>query len=363
MVTIEYKILFEVRFLHDYYLADRSGNSFFSLELNAQDALLEEKLKKERYDIHADFELLMSQRDQSFFRNQKMKLIKTKLGFFVGIEVEVEKSGGGKLIYRPMIPLRPDAELKIGLGLKNQFFINISNLPLTSKQDELLYFTNTGEKIDNFLARPIAKLEKGQEYNMGDLCKRGNFIYQALEKNSGETQPWQRIQGNGYVHQADLSPIRQEPWFRDWLMDLGTTRSSPFGILSINLQSENQGLSPIKKNGYLTTEFLPSQKRPLHPIYELRFLGRSTYWRYKQAGGFNETEKKILNKHTKNLFEFENGDYVSKSPIFLAAEMPYYLGLNGFRLPYAKPYPIKFENEKVYSDIYFNAINPIQDVV
>src|SRR5690554_414759 len=118
MVTIEYKILFEIRLLHDYYLADRSGSSFFSLELNAQDALLEEKLKKEKYDIHADFELLLSKRDQVFFRNHKMKLVKTKLGFFVGIEVDSMKSVGGKLIYRPVIPPKEDANLIVGLSLK-----------------------------------------------------------------------------------------------------------------------------------------------------------------------------------------------------------------------------------------------------
>ena len=119
-MTIEYKILFEVRILHDYYLADRSGNSFFSLDVNAQNALLEEKLKKEKYDIHTDLELVFSQNDQVFFRNHKMKLVKTKLGFFVGIEVVSEKSSGGKLIYRPRISIREDAKLNIGLGLKKR---------------------------------------------------------------------------------------------------------------------------------------------------------------------------------------------------------------------------------------------------
>lgn len=362
MVTIEYKILFEVRFLHDYYLTDTLGNSFFSLEKSAQDALLEEKLKKERYDIHNDFELLLSQGDQVFFRNHKMRLVKTKLGFFVGIEVDTEKSGGGKFIYRPSIPLEEDAELKIGFGIKNQFFTTISSIPLASTENTLLYFTNTGEKNKNILSQPIARLEEGQEYNMGDLSKRGNFIYKALEKNSGETQFWQRISGNGYVHQADLSPILREPWFRDWLLDLGNFRRSPFALLRINLKSENQELSPIKENGYLTTEFLPSKTRPQHPIFELRFLGRSTYWRYKKTGGFSVAERNLIIEHAGDLLNYENGDFVTKSPYFLAAERPY-LGSNDFRLPSAKPFPIKLENEKVYSDIYFNAINPIQDMV
>jgi hypothetical protein len=361
MVTIEYKILFEVRILHDYYLSDRLGNSFFSLEENAQTTLLDDKLRKERYDIHADLELLLGHRDQVFFRNHKMKMVKTKLGFFVGMEVNAEKSAGGKLIYKPVIPPREDTCLKIGLGLKNQIFIHISNLPLSTEKDELLYFTNTGEKKKNILSQPIAKLEDGQGYNMGDLSKRGNFIYKAVEKNSGETGAWQRISGNGYVHQADLFPVRQEPWYTDWRMDLGTAKRSPFALLNINLRSENPDLSPIKDNGYLTTEFLPSKTRPHHPIYELRFLGRSTYWRYKKAGGFSNAERSIIDEYAGDLLDYENGNYITKSPYFLAAEMPY-LGANGFRLPSAKPYPIKFENDKLFSDIYFNAINPIQEM-
>ncbi len=362
MVTIEYKILFEVRLLHDYYLADRAGNSFFSLEENAKNALLEKKLKKEKYDIYTDFELLLSQNDQVFFRNHKMKLVKTKLGFFVGIEVDSEKSGGGKQIYRPRISIREDAKLNIGLGLKNPQFQNITNLPLTSNEDSMLHFTNTGKKTKNILSTPIAIIKNGQNYKMGDLGKKGNFIFKAIADNNGESQFWLRISGNGYVHQADLFLIRQEAWFRDWLMDLGTSRSSPYAMLSVNLNSENQELSPIKENGYLTTEFLPSKKRPHHPIYELRFLGRSTYWRYKKAGGFSSAERSLINEHAGDLLHYENGDYITKIPYFLTAEMPY-LDSNGFRLPSAKPYAIKFENEKVYSDIFFNDINPINEVV
>ncbi|HLT06670.1 MAG TPA: hypothetical protein VK014_04035 [Cyclobacteriaceae bacterium] len=362
MVTIEYKILFEVRLLHDYYLADPTGKSFFSLDENAKTTLLEEKLKKGRYDVHTDFELLLSKTDQLFFKNHKLKLVKTMLGFFVGIKVDAHQSAGGKLAYLPVVPPTENARMMIGLGLKNQLFSNISNLPILLDPGELFYFTNIGEKKDNILSRPIAKMEDGQEYNMGDLSKRGNFIYSALKKNNGQPEFWQRISGNGYVHQADRSLLGQEPWFRDWLLDLGTIPVVPFALLGINLRSENPGLSPIKENGYLSTELLPSQKRPRHPIYELRFLGRSTYWRYRKADGFNSAERSLIEDHAGNLLTYENGNYITKAPYFLAAEMPY-LNSDGFRLPSAKPYPLKFENEKLYSDIYFNGINPIPNGV
>jgi hypothetical protein len=360
MVTIEYKILFEVRFLHDYYLTDRLGNSFFSLGEGEQSAMLEEKLRKERYDIHEAIHLLMSRRDQEFLRNHRMKMVKTPLGFFIGVQVNAEKSGGGKFIYQPYIFPKQDAAIRIGLGINNQLFSNLTNLPISIEEDHLFYFTNTGKKDKNLLSQPIAKLKKDQDYLMGDLSMRGNHVYKAIEKNSGETKFWQRIEGNGFVHQGDLFPIRQESWYRDWVLGLGQSNKSPIALLSINLRSENPELSPLKEDGYLTTEFLPTQTRPQHPVFELRFLGRTTYWRYRKTGGFSAAERDRMNEHAGEILAFENGDFITKVPYFLAAERPY-LSSNGFRLPSALPYLIKFENDKVYSDIYFSAINPVHD--
>jgi hypothetical protein len=362
MITIEYKILFEVRFLHDYYLTDRTGNSYYSLTDEAQSSLIEERLKKERYDIHTDIELLLSQETRTFLKNHRMKLVKTKLGFFVGMEVDAEKSGGGKLIYRPVIPPKNDAELIFGLGTNNPLFQNLTNLPFATDENDLLYFTNTGEKEKNILSQPIAELEEGQDYHMGDLSKRDDHIYKAIDKNSGNIDFWQQIAGDGFVHQGDLSPIRQEQWFQDWLLDLTASDRFPFAVLKISLNAENPELSPIKDNGYLTTEFLPSQSRPQHPVFELRFLARTTYWRYKKAGGFSLAERNHIQGHAGDLLDFEKGDFVTKTPHFLAAEVPY-ITSNTFRLPSAKPYLVKYEGDKVYSDIFFNAINPIPDEV
>ncbi len=358
MMTIEYKILFEIRIYHDYYLADRRGTSYFSLSENDQSVLLEQKLRKERYNINDDIEFILSRKDQAFFRNHKLKIVKTPLGFFVGIQVEAEKSGGGKLIYRPFIPPLEDAGLVVGFGLKDQKFINVSNLPLSPREENLLLFTNTGDKSQNILSQPIGLLEPGRPYNMGDLSRRGRFIYKSIAKNNGETEFWQRIPGNGFVHQSDFFPLKLETWFQDWLLDLETYQKIPFAVMSINLRSENPGLSPIKENGYLSTEFLPSQPRPTHPVFELRFLGRSTYWRYRKVGGFSSEERDYILDQANELLDYENGNFITKSPYFLAAELPY-ISANGFRLPSAKPGIVKFENEKAYSDIYFNAINPI----
>lgn len=361
MMTIEYKILFEVRFLHDYYLMDKSEKSFFALNPNEQRLLIQKKLRTINYDIYKNIEVSLSTYEQNLFKNFRLKLIKTPLGFYIGIEVKSEVTENGIIRYRPTIGQAQNVELTFGLSLVNPMFGSITNLRLSNDSEKIYYFSNQEEHIENTLSRPVEILQAGQNYRMGDLVLIGNKVHEALEDNDGIEEKWQPIIGQGFVHQADLSLSTNEGWYKDWLLNFSSRPVKPFGLIKIFFRTENQLLSPIDDDGYLATQLETGQLRPTHPVYELRFLSRATYWRYKKVDGFTAEEVSHINANASEILTFITDNFETKKPRYLAKELPP-LGTHSFRLPKAQPYSIKAESGRLYSDIYFNEVNPIPPI-
>src|SRR5690554_3018913 len=146
MTTIEYKILYEVRFLHDYYLLDNLGNSFFGLSPDNQQLLLQKKLRAKRFDINNDLNIFFGPKEQDTIKNFRLKLIKTPLGFYIAMEVKSEVGEGGIIRYRPVIPLskEDDNVLTFGLGIANPRFGAMNNIRLNNN-NLIYYFSNQGE--------------------------------------------------------------------------------------------------------------------------------------------------------------------------------------------------------------------------
>ncbi len=360
MMTIEYKILFEVRIFHDYYMIDKSEKSFYGLSADEQKALLQKKLRNQSYDIHRNLHIILSPSDRSTFKNLRLRFTKSPLGFYIAMEVKSEASEDGAVRYRPAIRLNSnkDTVLNFGLDVADPLFFNISNIRLNRDSGLIYYFSNRGTHTGNSLSKPIELLQQGQEYRMGDLALVGDTVHEALEDNDGNEEKWQSLPGDGYVHQSDISLPTDQEWYKGWLLNFSPAQKTPFALVQIVLHTDNPDLSPIDKDGYLETQKNQDQIRPVHPVYELRFLSRSTYWRYKKAAGFTTKEAEHINGNAGDILTFTSNNFVTKKPRYLTLQLlP--LGTHSFRLPNAQPNSIKSERGRLYSDIYFNEVNPI----
>ena len=365
MITVDYKILFEVRVLHDYYLygADPLGTggeakSFFAMDTPAQSARLQALLRSGRYDMRGELDFVVGSAGRAAFGDFRLRMITTPTGFYVGMEVQPAKPATPPGRFRPAIAPAKDTVLTFGLAFLNPSFGAISNVRLDRDADSLYYFSNTGRHDGLSLSRPVESLAAGQRYRMGDLARVGNVLRQAVEDNNGEARSWVPVVGSAFVNQGDRSLDPATPWLQDWLRTVPPPASQIKGIIQIALQSGNGDLSPLTDEGLLATRYVPGQARPVYPVFELRFLSLSTYWRFRKIGGFSAAEADLIQQNAGALLDRVGGDFVTKKPRFLARELPPFVSpQNAFRMPNAMPGTLRAASGRLYSDVQIDHVS------
>lgn len=367
MASIEYKILFEVRFLHDYYLygsepgvTDKEQKSFFAMSVEGQAIRLSELLGSGQYDIRKDLSFIVSPNDEKIFKKLRMKLVRTATGFFLGIQVKRVVSGNGEIRFQPFIALSENVQLTIGLSAVNPSFAAFSNLRLDRDTDNIYYFSNEGVHHGFSLASPIRPVVVGQQYRMGDLALVAGNVRQAIADNTGNTRFWKAIAGQGFIHQGDRSLSSQNDWYNNWKSSIGLMAKDPLGVIKIVLTSENKKLSLINDDNLLTTRLRSTIKNIAHPVFELNWLSRSTYWRYRKRNKFSEKERTSI-MNSMGLFLSEEIDqFVTKEPWPIIRERLIRRSPGtDFQFPCAQIGMIKKESGKLFSDIEFNDLNPL----
>lgn len=373
MISIEYKKLFEVRFLHDYYLyglepGTNNVKSFFAMSAENQSARLEELLKRGRYDMRNDLDLLIGAKEEKLFKNLRLKLIRTATGFFLGMQINRVVTSGGEIRFKPAIIPPDNTHVTIGLSIANPLFGAITNLRLDHGANNIYYFTNEGDHDGLSLATPIPQLVSGQLYRMGDLALVAGSVKQAIADNTGNAHLWTNVEGKGLINQGDRCLDIQEDWYRRWRSTVKLRSKHPAGVIKIALLSGSGRLSPIDENKLLTTRQIgnishntrPDFKLPIHPVFELRWLSRKTYWRYRKRDGFSKEEMARLINGAGSLLEVQNGKFVTKAPKPITRErlQTPWPGAT-IQLPSAQPGSINAEDGKFFSDIEFNELNPV----
>jgi hypothetical protein len=209
------------------------------------------------------------------------------------------------------------------------------------------------------LARRAERLGSGQQYRMGDLALVGGVLRQAAADNRGESKFWAPVQGRGFVSQGDRSLGTNEEWFRAWLPTIQRPAGQLLGVMRIALKTPDETLSPLTPEGLLATKFVKSQARPVHPVFELRFLGLATYWRYRKPGGFDDKEAAAIELNAGSLLDRVEGDFVTKKPRLLARELPPFIASPGegkFPMPNAQPGGVRASQGKLYSEVQLNHV-------
>jgi len=128
MQTI-YKILFEVRLLHEFYLTNPDGSSIFgAASAAARDSFLQDYSDRNQRSINSDVDYIVAV--QQLFRNYRLKLLRTYSGFKVGIEV-TPTTDSGKIAYAPVARLSRGMNIPILLTRTNADFDMYTNRRLS----------------------------------------------------------------------------------------------------------------------------------------------------------------------------------------------------------------------------------------
>ena len=115
-----YKILCEVKWLHEYYLTHDKGETIF--EKPAQPDRLDflfGRFVKDLPSIHEDLQFLEHPLNKTF-RNYHIKVLPSYSGFKLAVKCKKEKLGDGTVVYSPIIPLPDQLCLRVMIREKKR---------------------------------------------------------------------------------------------------------------------------------------------------------------------------------------------------------------------------------------------------
>lgn len=134
-------------------------------------------------------------------------------------------------------------------------------------------------------------------------------------------------------------------------------RGKSLGAIKISNEVTDADFRISQADGTLRTKILANGQIVHHPIFEIRWRSRATYWRYKKATDFDLVDVAL----TAPFLDVENRDLVTKTPVSLSSQLIHFQN-NANPIPLKLPNPsasaIQPEaNGKIYSNVYISKIN------
>ncbi len=283
MSTVNYRILFEIIVLHDYYLSQADEQSFFDLaDVDRQDFLLRQ-LELEHYNVSKDLQIEPTSKTEKFFKNHRMRLVLTSTGFFVGAEIELVLNAANEEVYELAIPIAQSVTWEFTISIKNLEYRNFSNMRFKNSLPLNYLFTNENPgDIKNFpsLAFPVADFKAGVTYEMGELAMIDSKLNQAVEQTSDSTVGWEELASNHHwANEQDrilLPKLTSYNIRSTGISEIEFELQTPEGsaVLTFNTSDENTRKTTAP-NGNLTSVILDFRNPENHdPAVESIASGR-----------------------------------------------------------------------------------------
>lgn len=128
------------------------------------------------------------------------------------------------------------------------------------------------------------------------------------------------------------------------------------GVIDIRFDEPDSPYSLLDAGGFLKTRITAADVKIPHPVFEIRFKNRRTYWRYNSESTFTPGEIASTNEYLVPE-SLENEKLVSIDPKALTETLvPFNTGTT-LILPHPKAPSLRVEKEKIFSEIFINPSN------
>ncbi|MGB1204923.1 MAG: hypothetical protein ACPG5B_04705 [Chitinophagales bacterium] len=360
-ITIQYKTLFTISFLHDYFADGKLKKMIIEPTIKTRKTLNQHRLI---YKVSDNQLSVIAQSNDT----------------------------------KPTIKFSDFFKLTFTLKITEPYFYNYTNVSFKNFRDTAFYFSNTNN--NNFqdtlnLSQVIETYQAEKIYHLGSLVSYKGIIFEAImeaantipKKNS---KNWQKIEQNiQYVTSNDKVSLAAAPnysavanrhiklldYAKDTYLEHYHRLEPAIGLCLIkNEQAEakrvyidahiNQqrpvGIVEIMHRADISADYALLDKNGdiAYKHFVVRFKNRSTIWRYLVRGQQAEMLEDVSKKYIFN--KISNSEFVSQTPIPLSQKPHSHLELElenlqkVRKLPNPSPLRINPINNKIYSNIYLN---------
>lgn len=193
-VKILYKKILNIELWHDYYLGQPDPSEGLPI----------------RYDISDMLTLIPTSDCLRILKNLRWVFRPQLQGAVVFADVD---EGGAANTFKTRIPINQPYRLTFWLVVRDRYFANFTNLPLSPPPNQIYYFSNLSNNQGHalFLTQPLPSYKAKTEYRLGQLVTRSGKTLEALSyKASASTTPsasdWDKLPGSQYVSDLDHLP-------------------------------------------------------------------------------------------------------------------------------------------------------------
>jgi hypothetical protein len=226
-MDINYKILCEVKLLHEYYLTDKDGSTIFDKPVQADRLnFLRDRFRFNYPSINEHLEYAPAAPFRLEMENSKIRIIQSYSGFKVFISVKEQMLPGNIKAYRPLQELTGDQPIVIQLRNKDAVIDSLSNNGVKRTIPGRYYFTNRslgGVQESPMLSRALTLKDDAPQQEQGELVfDPGDNKVKALFFKKDGTKDWLEVKGSGYASANDLILVSRRFYYSFYPADAVT---------------------------------------------------------------------------------------------------------------------------------------------
>ena len=211
-MALVYKILFEVKLMHEFFVTSENGDVVFALNSQGDRMnFLLEQFMEDRPVINKDIEFAFSKDLQKSYDNYNLKIIPSYSGFKVAIRVNKSILPDGTLVYKPFVPMPDNFNIDIEIIKKSGLMDTVTHSDVNEPVPSIYIFSNENvadAKTFPFLTNAISEFDAAESYQQGDVISFGANDTRQYYNDAGDK--WQSIAGTAFANKNDrlLVPVK-----------------------------------------------------------------------------------------------------------------------------------------------------------
>ena len=213
-MSVIYKILFEVKLLHEFYLTQPDGQTVFDLAAQTDRInFLFNRFKRGDRDINSELRFELPDSVRKTFADYHLKLLPSYAGCKVAVEVQKQTLPDGTVVYPPKIPLPGALNISFLIIRKDAAWDAYTNAKMQRLTNAVYYFSNenvTGSKPYPVLSNNISPFDATLVYEQGEQALFGPGDIRSFYSDKDGNGQWLQVSGAHCVSENDriLLPLR-----------------------------------------------------------------------------------------------------------------------------------------------------------